>query len=105
MIWTEDFNEDFRKQKGYDVFETLPGMFRDIGPVTPKASLDFMDVKVRLSEERYFKPIFEWHWKRGKIYGCDPEGRGKNPGNTATISVQYAGILPRGMILPQEKLT
>ena len=38
-------------------------------------------LKCRLSEERYFKPIFEWHWKRGKIYGCDPEGRGKEPGN------------------------
>ena len=81
VIWTDDFDEVFRNQKGYDVFETLPGMFKDIGPVTPKARLDFMDVKVQLSEERYFKPIFEWHWKRGKIYGCDPEGRGREPGN------------------------
>jgi hypothetical protein len=80
IIWTDDFNEVFRKEKGYDVFEILPGLFKDIGPVTPKARLDFMDVKVRLTEERYFKPIFEWHWSRGKIYGCDPEGRGKEPG-------------------------
>jgi len=80
LIWTNDFNEVFRNQKGYDVFELLPGMFKDIGPLTAKARLDFMDVKVRLSEERYFKPIFEWHWKRGMIYGCDPEGRGKDPG-------------------------
>ncbi|MCU0455816.1 MAG: hypothetical protein MUE74_05890 [Bacteroidales bacterium] len=80
LIWTDDFNEVFRNIKGYDVFETLPGMFRDIGPLTSKARLDFMDIKVMLSEERYFKPIFEWHWKRGKIYGCDPEGRGKDPG-------------------------
>lgn len=79
LIWTDDFNEVFRNIKGYDIFETLPGMFREIGPVTAKARLDFMDVKVRLSEERYFKPIFEWHWKRGMIYGCDPEGRGKDP--------------------------
>lgn len=80
LIWTNDLNEVFKKMKGYDLFETLPGMFKDIGPITSKARLDFMDVKVRLSEERYFKPIFEWHWSRGKIYGCDPEGRGKDPG-------------------------
>jgi hypothetical protein len=80
LIWTPDLNDEFKKQKGYDIFTILPAMFMDIGTVTPKARLDFMDVKVRLTEERYFKPIFEWHWKRGKIYGCDPEGRGKSPG-------------------------
>jgi hypothetical protein len=80
IIWTDDLNDEFKKQKGYDLFTVLPALFRDIGAVTPKARLDFMDVKVRLTEERYFKPIFEWHWKRGKIYGCDPEGRGKSPG-------------------------
>jgi hypothetical protein len=81
LVWCDDFREEFRKSKGYDLFETLPGMFREIGPLTAKSRLDYMDVKVRLSEERYFKPIFEWHYKRGKIYGCDPEGRGKDPGS------------------------
>jgi hypothetical protein len=80
LIWTDDLNKIFKEMKGYDLFEILPGMFKDVGPITAKARLDFMDVKVRLSEERYFKPIFEWHWSRGKIYGCDPEGRGKEPG-------------------------
>jgi hypothetical protein len=80
LIWTDDLADEFRKLKGYDMFTMLPGMFKDIGSLTTKARLDFMDVKVRLSEERYFRPIFEWHWKRGMIYGCDPEGRGRNPG-------------------------
>jgi hypothetical protein len=80
LIWTDDLNKVFKEMKGYDLFETLPGMFKNIGPITAKARLDFMDVKVRLSEERYFIPIFDWHWSRGKIYGCDPEGRGKEPG-------------------------
>ncbi|HPT22477.1 MAG TPA: glycosyl hydrolase, partial [Bacteroidales bacterium] len=79
-IWTEDFDEVFKKQKGYDVFELLPSMFTDMGDLTVKGRLDFMDVKVQLTEERYFKPIFDWHWSRGKIYGCDPEGRGREPG-------------------------
>lgn len=79
-IWTEDFGEVFKKQKGYNVFELLPSMFTDMGDLTVKGRLDFMDVKVQLTEERYFKPIFDWHWSRGKIYGCDPEGRGRKPG-------------------------
>ena len=80
VIWADDFRVEFKKRKGYDVFEVLPALFTDIGPVTPKARLDFMDVKVTLSEERYFIPIFDWHWSRGKIYGCDPDGRGLEPG-------------------------
>lgn len=79
-IWSDDLEREFKKRKGYDIFDALPALFQDIGDFTPKARIDFMDVKVRLSEERYFIPIFEWHWKRGKIYGCDPEGRGLEPG-------------------------
>ena len=38
-----------------------------------------MDVKMQLAQERYFIPIFQWHWSRGKIYGCDQGSRGRNP--------------------------
>ena len=79
LIWSNDFNDQFKKLKGYDVFEVLPALYTDMGQVTAKARLDFMDVKVHLSEERYFKPIFDWHWSRGMIYGCDPSSRGKKP--------------------------
>ncbi len=79
IIWADDFSEVFRQQKGYDVYEVLPALFTDIGPMTAKARLDFMDVKVQLTEERYFQPIFDWHYSRGKIYGCDNMGRGKEP--------------------------
>lgn len=78
-IWVDDLPELFRSAKAYDLFDALPALFTDIGPITPKARLDFMDVKVQLAEERYFRPIFDWHWSRGKIYGCDQGGRGRNP--------------------------
>ena len=78
-IWVDDLAEQFNARKGYDLFDALPAMFTDIGPSTPKARLDFMDVKVQLAEERYFRPIFDWHWSRGKIYGCDQGGRGRDP--------------------------
>ncbi|MEN6307369.1 MAG: glycosyl hydrolase [Anaerohalosphaeraceae bacterium] len=78
-IWTDDFREEFHRQKGYDVFDVLPALFTDIGAVTPKACMDFMDVKIQLAEQRYFEPIFNWHLSRGKIYGCDNMGRGREP--------------------------
>ncbi len=78
-LWAQDFGKEFRQRKGYDLLEVLPALFDDIGPVTPKVRLDYADVKVQLMEERYFKPIFDWHWQRGFIYGCDPGSRGLDP--------------------------
>ena len=78
-IWTDDLATAFRERKGYDMFEALPAMFQDVGPRTVKYRLDFMDVKMQLAQERYFIPIFQWHWSRGKIYGCDQGSRGTNP--------------------------
>jgi hypothetical protein len=71
--------EQFRRRKGYDLFTVLPAMFQDVGSKTVKYRLDFMDVKMQLAQERYFIPIFQWHWSRGKIYGCDQGSRGRNP--------------------------
>ncbi len=78
-IWTDDLPEQFARRKGYDLFEALPAMFHDVGPMTAKYRLDFMDVKMQLAQERYFIPIFRWHHSRGKIYGCDQGSRGRNP--------------------------
>jgi len=78
-IWGADFGEEFRKRKGYDLLPALAALFEDIGPITPKVRLGYEDVKVQLTEERYFRPIFDWHWKRGLIYACDPGSRGQNP--------------------------
>ncbi len=78
-IWTDDLPQQFHQLKGYDLFEALPAMFQEVGPKTVKYRLDFMDVKVQLAQQRYFIPIFQWHWSRGKIYGCDQGSRGRDP--------------------------
>jgi len=75
-LYDEAFAREFRRRKGYDVRPELPALFVDIGPRTPKVRLDYSDVMVALSEEGYFRPIFEWHQRRGMIYGCDHGGRG-----------------------------
>ncbi len=77
-LWTERFAEEFRRRKGYDLLPDLPALFMDIGPRTPKIRLDYSDVKVALTEEGFFKPVFDWHQQRGMIYGCDHGGRGRD---------------------------
>lgn len=77
--WCEDMPIEFKKQKGYDVQDYLPALFDDIGSITPKIRLDYAEVVTKLAEERYFKPVFDWHQQRGLIYGCDNNGRGLRP--------------------------
>ncbi len=77
--WTDDYAQRFEQVMGYDFFSIAAGLFTNIGDITPKAKMDAMEVQVYLSEERYFKPIFMWHYTRGLTYGCDNNGRGYEP--------------------------
>lgn len=79
LSWSKDFAEQFMQRKGYDVVPLLPALVDDIGAITPKVRLDYAEVLTDLAEERYYKPIYEWHAKRGLIYGSDNLGRGKDP--------------------------
>ena len=79
-IWADDLAEVFAARKGYPLWAALPAVFdADVGARTEKDRIDFADVRVRLAEERYFRPIFDWHASKGRIYACDSAGRGKNP--------------------------
>jgi hypothetical protein len=77
-LWSKEFPAEFLKRKGYDLTPELPALFKDVGPRTPKIRLDYNDVLVALSEEGFFKPVFDWHQARGMIMGCDHGGRGRN---------------------------
>jgi len=77
-LWSEQFAGEFKKRKGYDITPELPALFKDIGPRTPKVRLDYSDVMVALSEEGFFKPVYDWHQQRGMTMGCDHGGRGRN---------------------------
>lgn len=77
-LWNTRFAEEFKRRKGYDIVPELPALFLDLGPRTPKVRLDYSDVKVALSEEGFFKPVFDWHQQRGMTMGCDHGGRGRD---------------------------
>ncbi len=77
-LWNSYFAEEFKKQKGYDVVPYLDALFYPIGNITAKIRLDYNDVMVSLSEENFFKPVFQWHQDRGLIFGCYHGGRGKD---------------------------
>ncbi len=77
-LWNDSFAEEFKKRKGYDIIPYLDGLFVNIGAITPKLKLDYNDVIVSLSEENFFKPVYEWHQERGMIFGCDHGGRGRD---------------------------
>ncbi len=80
-IWTDDLAEQFESRKGYSYWTAIPAMFDgNVGKKAEKYRLDYMDVRVRLAEERYFIPCFKWNADRGRIYACDAMSRGKSPG-------------------------
>lgn len=79
LTWSDDFRDEFRRRKGYDIIPYLPALKNNIGEITPKIRLDYCEVLMDLSEERYYKPIYDWHAERGLMYGCDNLSRGKDP--------------------------
>ena len=78
-VWNADFAAEFRKRKGYDLFDYLPALWSDIGTITPKVRMDYADVRMAMMEERFFEPIYRWHASRGLIFACDSGGRGLQP--------------------------
>ena len=78
FLWNSKFAEEFKKRKGYDITAKLDQLFEFLGAECYKTRLDYNDVMVTLTEEGFFKPIYEWHNSRGMLIGCDHGGRGTN---------------------------
>ncbi|NWJ52085.1 MAG: hypothetical protein HXX14_14615 [Bacteroidetes bacterium] len=78
FLWNDAFAAAFKKRKGYDITPELPSLFTDLGPRSYKIRLDYNDVMVSLTEDGFFKPVYNWHNSRGMLFGCDHGGRGKD---------------------------
>jgi hypothetical protein len=77
-LWSPYFVSEFKKRKGYDILPKVNQLFVDLGPESYKTRLDYSDVMVALSEDGFFKPVYEWHNSRGMLFGCDHGGRGRD---------------------------
>jgi len=78
FLLNNTFASEFKKRKGYDITSEINHLFVDLGPRSYKIRLDYNDVMVALSEDGFFKPVYEWHNSRGMLFGCDHGGRGKD---------------------------
>ncbi len=76
-LWNKYFAKEFERRKGYELEPYLDALFLNVGNITSKIRIDYNDVIVALSEENFFKPVFQWHEDRGLIFGCDHGGRGR----------------------------
>ena len=68
------------RRKGYDILPQIDALFVDLGDSSVKVRMDYNDVRVALSEENFFIPVYEWHQRRGLLFGCDHGGRGRDVG-------------------------
>jgi len=65
FLWNSRFADAFRKRKGYDITQKLDLLFEDLSPECYKIRLDYNDVMVALTEDGFFKPVYNWHNSRG----------------------------------------
>lgn len=58
--WTDDFLDEFRKRRGYDLKPYLPALFSGQGPDAAGARHDWALTQTELVNERYLTPVNDW---------------------------------------------
>ena len=61
--WTQDFEEAFRRRKGYDIrpyAQTMLDSLHSFNPAVATARIDYFDVMSKLFVERFMDPVREW---------------------------------------------
>ena len=81
--WTDDFLEEFRKRRGYDLKPYLPALVIDIGPKTADIRYDWGRTITELFNERFMVPMQEWSKRNGtrfriQGYGIPPASISSN---------------------------
>jgi hypothetical protein len=58
--WTDDFLEEFKKRRGYDLKPYLPALYSGQGPDAAGARHDWALTQTELVNERYLSPVNDW---------------------------------------------
>ncbi|MEK0411467.1 glycosyl hydrolase, partial [Limosilactobacillus reuteri] len=58
--WTDDFVDEFRKRRGYDITPHLPAIFSGKGDSAGAVRRDWALTQTELVNERYLTPMNDW---------------------------------------------
>ena len=72
--WTDDYLEEFRKRKGYDLAPHLLALWYDVGEKTPYLRHDFVHVLSQLIMDNFFIPLRAWCEKNNLISRVQAHG-------------------------------
>lgn len=86
--WTDDFLEEFKKRRSYDLKPYLAATVADIGPKTPDVRYDWGRTITELFNERFMVPMQAWSKQNGTRFRI--QGYGLPP--AAISSNQWADI-------------
>lgn len=89
--WSDDFLEEFRKRRGYDLKPYLPALANDVGEKSADVRHDWGKTVTELLNERFLAPMQEWSKRNRTLfriqnYGIPP----------ATLSSNIYSDLPEG---------
>ena len=72
--WTDDFLEEFKKRRGYDLRPYLPAIESGQGPDAAGARHDWVLTQTELVNERYLTPINDWAKAHGTQFRSQTYG-------------------------------
>jgi hypothetical protein len=72
--WTDDFLDEFRKRRGYDLKPYLPAIFSGQGPDAAGARHDWALTQTELVNERYLTPVNDWAKAHGTRFRSQTYG-------------------------------
>lgn len=72
--WSQDFAGEFETRRGYDLVPRLAALWEEYGDEAKRLRHDYHAIRAAISEETFFKPLFDWHEERGLICGFDQQG-------------------------------
>lgn len=72
--WTDDFLEEFKRRRSYDLKPHLPAIYSGVGPDAGALRHDWVQTQTELVNERYLTPVNDWAKKhktqfRSQTYG------------------------------------
>ena len=93
-VFTEQLAEHFRRRTGYAIGRAIPALHFDVGPLTPKYRIDYLDTYLALDEACYWKRVYDWTVDRDILISHDNWAATTSPVRaraTSTTSARSGG--------------